>query len=65
MLPTEVNIAAFGVSDTATAFDSHPVSNSAAQKSQYAILLRAPMSSLASSASDGADAYSAAILGYN
>ncbi|WP_167330920.1 hypothetical protein [Paraburkholderia phenoliruptrix] len=53
------------MSDAAIEFETVRERNCAGQKSQYATLLQAPMSSLASSANDGADVYSAAILGYN
>ncbi|CAB4053017.1 hypothetical protein [Paraburkholderia phenoliruptrix] len=65
MLSTQVNMAMFGMSDAAIEFETVRERNCAGQKSQYATLLQAPMSSLASSANDGADVYSAAILGYN
>ncbi|MBK3843978.1 hypothetical protein [Paraburkholderia aspalathi] len=65
MLSLKVNVAALRLSDTAMEFKAHLERNKADQTSQYAALLQAPMSSLVSNASDGADVYSAAILGYN
>ncbi|CAE6790039.1 hypothetical protein R69749_07121 [Paraburkholderia domus] len=65
MLSRQVNVAAFTLSDAAMEFNAHLERNKADQKSQYAALLQAPMSSLVSSVSDRADVSSAAILGYN
>jgi hypothetical protein len=65
MLSLQVNVAALSLSDAAMEFKTRLERNKADQTSQYAALLQAPMSSLVSNASDGADVFSAAILGYN
>ena len=65
MLFHQANVVRFISPDAATEFKAHRERNNAAQKSQYAALLQAPMSSLVSNISDRADVYFAAILGYN
>lgn len=65
MLSHQANVARFKLPDAATEFKALREQHNASQKSQYAALLQAPMSSLVSSVSDRADVYSAAILGYN